>query len=125
MADERKLIEVTGVGKITAAKLEQFGISTVSGLADASVEQLSQVTGFPLVRAAAIQEAARNMLPSVDPVADLLSSIKAKKPKKVARKGDPKKGKKKDKKDKKKEKGKKKEKDKKKKKKSKDKKKKK
>ena len=81
---KHELTEVRGVGSITAKKLEQAGISKVSALVSASLDELSEITGFPSSRAAAVQNAARELLETLrltEPSPDAVSKKKSKKKK--------------------------------------------
>jgi predicted RecB family nuclease len=58
---------VKGVGRISADRLQNGGVKTISGLAKSSVEKIAEVTGFPPVRAALIKTAAQELLESANP----------------------------------------------------------
>lgn len=85
------LTEVHGVGKITAERLRSAGISTISALADASLEELSRISGFPTARTAAVQSAARELLgslPTAEPPAEPIAKMDKKKKLKGKKKKD-------------------------------------
>jgi hypothetical protein len=65
MRAEEDLTDVHGVGKITAERLNEAGISSFAELAYTAPEELSEVTGFPLSRVVTVQNAAKKLLESL------------------------------------------------------------
>ena len=93
------LIDISGVGEITASRLAKQGIKAVQDVVDASKDDLCAATGFPELRVAGIQKAAASLLEQSG--VEMKPKKDSKKKKKKDKKGK-KKGKKKDKKKKKK-----------------------
>jgi len=56
------VINVKGIGPITAKKLEEFGIATAEGLVDAGVARMIQDLGYTMNRAVLIINAAARLI---------------------------------------------------------------
>jgi len=62
-----ELIQIQGVGKITAERLTVTGLGTVQAVAEAKVEAIASASGFPTARAAAIHQSATRLLGAKSP----------------------------------------------------------
>lgn len=69
------LTQVPGVGPVTAQKLADAGILTVSELAMLSDRKVVQCTGFPLSRATAIRQNALEVLQSQSGSVDIEEAV--------------------------------------------------
>lgn len=92
-----KLTDVSGVGAVTAGKLEALGVGSVVELARTPTERVAEITGFPESRAGSIIQAAAALAGQPAPAGEAPEKKAAgkKKDKKKGKKGGAKKDKKK------------------------------
>jgi nucleotidyltransferase/DNA polymerase involved in DNA repair len=85
---DSKLVDIVGVGAVTASRLSEKGLKTVKSVAKASLNALSDATGFPALRVEGIQqEAAALLKASGDDSAGTKKKNGKKKKKKSEKKG--------------------------------------